>query len=94
MFDVCWLHLVMNTVPGTTETGRKSPLHRTSTSYGFLSVSLVRPTSSEQLSQASSKQEGEVRKRTADTARHLGAVFCYLGNSQSAIWTMTNGKRG
>ena len=41
-----------------------------------------------------SKQEGEVRRRTVDRTRHLGAVLCYLGNSQSAIRTVTNGKRG
>lgn len=41
-----------------------------------------------------SKQEGEVRRRTVDRTRHLGVLLCYLGNSQSAIRTVTNGKRG
>ena len=93
MFDVWLLHLVMNSVPGTTETGRNPPFPlRTPTAYWFLPVSLVAP-ASEPPPQTSSKQKGGVRKRTVDNSRHLGAVHCYLGNSQSAIRAVTNGKR-
>lgn len=78
----------MNPAPGTTGWAAlsryPSPLQ--------VSAGLVQASPGDSLK--TSKRGGEVRRRTVDCTRPLGAGLGYLGNSQSAIRTGTNGKRG